>query len=322
MEVLEFREEGIYCPAGEFYIDPVRPVNKAVITHAHSDHAKAGMKSYLCHSRSKETLRLRLGQNISVEHLEYGQSVCIGPVRLSLHPSGHVPGSAQVRVEYKGEVWVASGDYKIENDGLCTGFESVPCHSFISECTFGLPVFNWLPQKMIFDEIENWWIENARRRKVSILYAYSLGKAQRIIHNLKDKGILAAHETILKTNKALNKDGYHLPDIASPNQLSKEELSRSLVITPSFSKTPDWLDKSIDYSTGNCSGWMAIRDLRIRGNADFGFVLSDHADWKGLLEAVEACGARKVIVNHGYTAPFARYLREKGIEAIEAPKIS
>jgi len=177
MPLITFTHTGMYCAAADVYIDPWRPVDRCIITHAHSDHARTGMGHYLCHEHSVHLLRHRLGADISVEGIPYGEVRNINGVQFSLHPAGHVIGSAQVRVEHKGEVWTISGDYKTEDDGFTPPFEVVRCHTFITECTFGLPVYTWEPQRSIFDEINAWWRTNAAEGVATVISAYSLGKA-------------------------------------------------------------------------------------------------------------------------------------------------
>jgi putative mRNA 3-end processing factor len=316
MPLLKFAPKGIYCQQGDFYIDPWFPVEKAIITHAHSDHARSGMGHYLCQHLSKEVLKLRLGQKVNVQSIAYNEPVFINGVQVSLHPSGHLPGSAQVRVEYKGEVWVASGDYKIENDGLADPFEPVRCQTFITECTFGLPIFDWAPQVEVFSEINNWWLQNQRQNRTSVLFAYSLGKAQRLLAGLNPEfGQVYVHDSIFKTNEALVFSGLKLPAYNKiSGNINKKDFGKAIVITPGSSAITALLQGFGDYKAANCSGWMAVRKLRNRSN-DVGFVLSDHADWKGLIEAVKSTGATHVITTHGYTRVFAKYLNEIGIEA-------
>src|SRR3982751_2615714 len=184
MDLVVARPEGLYCPPGDFYIAPWRPVGRAVITHAHSDHARVGHGHYLAHTDSQGTLRTRLGADINLQTLPYGESIVQNGVRISLHPAGHVLGSAQVRLEHGGRVWVASGDYKTEPDGTCAPFEPVPCDTFITESTFGLPIYRWQPQAQVFDEINQWWRANIAAGKASVLFCYSFGKAQRILHGI------------------------------------------------------------------------------------------------------------------------------------------
>ena len=319
MPLLEFTTKGIYCEAGDFFVDPWQSVDKAVITHAHSDHAKPGMKHYLTHHLSKEVLKLRLGKNISVQSVGYGEPIIFNGVKVSLHPAGHLPGSAQVRAEYKGEVWVNSGDYKVEDDGLSQVFEPVACHCFITETTFGLPIFDWAPQRQIFEEIKTWWKANQENGITSIINAYSLGKAQRLLHNLgNESGDIYVHSSIYKTNEALKASHLKLPDCKEiPTSFHFSSKARPLIIAPG-----SFLNRAGTTAIGpirvaNCSGWMAISRFKNQTKQK-GFVLSDHADWKGLISAIKATGASQIITNHGYTKSFTRYLNEIGFSAAEA----
>lgn len=316
--LLEFTDSGIYCAKGNFYIDPWKPVEDAVITHAHADHAYWGHKHYLAHHLSKEVLLYRLGP-IQLQTAAYGERVVKNGVQVSLHPAGHVIGSAQIRVECQGEVWVVSGDYKTEDDGISTPFEPVKCHHFISECTFGMPVYQWKPQAQIFKEINNWWRHNVDMGVSTVLVGYSLGKAQRILQNLDlSIGKVYTHGVIENTNEALRRNGVilnHTERITT--ETPKEEIRKGLVIAPPSSVGTPWMRKFQPYSFGYCSGWMAIRGAKRRRAADRGFVLSDHADWDGLISAIDATGCEKVYLTHGYTASFSRYLREIGFDAHE-----
>ncbi len=317
--LVEFNECGIYCPAGDFYIDPWKPVNKALITHAHSDHAKWGHQSYLSHHLSREVLKYRLG-DINLQTVEYNKPVNINGVTISFHPAGHIIGSAQIRLEYKGNVWVVSGDYKIEDDGTCAPFEPIKCHSFISECTFGMPVYTWKPQTEVFDDINNWWRQNAEDGKTSILMGYSLGKAQRLLQHLDlSIGKVFIHGVIANTNEALQRNGITLnPTTRVTPDLKPDGFRKGLVLCPPSAIGTPWIRKFYPYSLGYCSGWMALRGAKRRRAADRGFVLSDHADWPGLLQAIKATDCETVYVTHGYTASFSRYLAEIGYDAHEA----
>ncbi len=318
-KLLEFNENGIYCTQGDFYIDPWRPVNDAVITHGHSDHAKWGHKKYLAHTLSREILYYRLGE-INLETMNYGESRMKNGVKITFYPAGHIPGSAQIRVEHKGEVWVVSGDYKTEDDGLCTPFEPVKCHSFISECTFGMPVYKWQPQLDIFKDINNWWLQNQSEGKTSVLAGYSLGKAQRILQNLDlTIGKVYTHGVIQNSNEALIRNGIQLnPTEHITPETSKEAIKGNMVICPPSAIGTPWMRKLNPYSFGYCSGWMAIRGAKRRRAADRGFVLSDHADWEGLISAIKATGCETAYLTHGYTASFSKYLQETGYDAREA----
>jgi putative mRNA 3-end processing factor len=318
-DLLRFTSKGIYCEAGDFYIDPWQPVERAVITHAHSDHARPGMKSYLSHRLSEEVLRLRLGRHIALQTMEYGETVLRNGVKISLHPSGHLPGAAQVRVEYQGEVWVASGDYKVENDGLSTPFEPVSCHTFITECTFGLPVFTWQKQEVIFEKMNAWWKSNAEKEICSIVFAYALGKAQRIFSQLnQDTGPVFMHASVHNTHEALRHNGLAVAEGRRWDEAtSKNDYRKALILATPSAGGNAWLKNFGSYQTAICSGWMAIRGYRQRSNPDQAFVLSDHADWPGLLQAVKATGAERIIATHGYTAVFSKYLQEIGLQAEE-----
>ncbi|MCH6234797.1 ligase-associated DNA damage response exonuclease [Cognataquiflexum rubidum] len=320
MNLLELTPSGLYCPQADIFIDPWKPVDKAVITHAHSDHSRWGMKHYLSHHHSGEVMKLRLGQEISLETIEYGETLDINGVMLSLHPAGHIPGSAQVRLEYKGKTVVISGDYKTEDDGLSQVFEPVKCHEFVSECTFGMPVYKWQSQKEIFEDINAWWKQNVEKGRNSVLFAYSLGKAQRIINNLDlSIGEVFAHGAIWNTNQALIANGVKVVDIPKVTaEIPKSRFKGAMIIAPPSAMGSPWMKQFSPYQTGICSGWMAIRGARRRRAADAGFVLSDHADWEGLITAIKATEAEKVYLTHGSTAVFGRYLEEvEKIHAVE-----
>lgn len=317
--LLEFNQNGIFCAQGDFYIDPWRPVKDAVITHAHSDHAKWGHQHYLAHTLSSEILYYRLGE-INLETMNYGESRSKNGVKITFYPAGHIPGSAQIKVEYQGEIWVVSGDYKTEDDGLCAPFEPVKCHSFISECTFGMPVYKWKPQAEIFKDINEWWLQNQKEGKIAVLAGYSLGKAQRILQNLDlNIGKVFTHGVIQNSNEALIRNGIQLnPTTLISASTTKEELKGNIVICPPSAVGTPWMRKMSPYSFGYCSGWMAIRGAKRRRAADRGFVLSDHADWDGLISAIKATECETVYLTHGYTASFSRYLSEIGYDAREA----
>ncbi|WP_212002439.1 ligase-associated DNA damage response exonuclease [Chitinophaga sp. HK235] len=319
MELLQFTDKGIWCAAGDFYIDPWKPVKRAVITHAHSDHARPGNQHYLCEQSGIPLLRMRLGADIDVQGIPYGETIYLNGVKISLHPAGHMIGSAQVRVEHAGEVWVASGDYKLENDGICAPFESVRCHTFITESTFGLPIYRWEPQQQLLARISNWIYENQQAGKTSVITAYSLGKAQRLLYHLKDKVTrIMAHGAISQVNELLIQQGYPLPTIERVTpETPKTAFKNAVVIAPPSADDSTWMRRFTPFSLGVCSGWMQVRGHMRRRNADAGFALSDHADWNGLLDAVTATGASQVYVTHGFSSVFARYLTEKGIAATE-----
>lgn len=316
--VLTFTDRGIFCPTGDFYIDPWRPVDRALITHGHSDHARQGHGRYLATHAALPVIRHRLGE-ISADGIDYGQELRIGDATVSFHPAGHVPGSAQIRVEVAGEVWVVSGDYKTEPDGLAEPFEPVTCHTFITECTFGLPVFRWQPQMDAMQDIARWWAENAANGMTSILGAYSFGKAQRLISGVSalgdPPGPILTHGAVEATNRVLRAQGYALPETIHVSDATADMIPRALVIAPPSALGSAWSARFRNAEDGFASGWMAIRGIRRRRGVQRGFVVSDHADWPGLNAAIRATGASRVFATHGYTTPFRRWLEEQGYDA-------
>jgi putative mRNA 3-end processing factor len=310
------RSEGLYCVPGQFYIDPWRPVACAVITHAHADHARSGHGRYIATTAGAGVLRTRLGA-ITLATLAYGERTVLNGVTLSLHPAGHVLGSAQVRMEHHGEVWVASGDYKLEADGTCAPFESVRCDTFITESTFGLPIYRWRPQHEIFAGIDAWWRRNADEGRTSVLYCYAFGKAQRILSGIDPAiGPIVCHGAIEPLNRAYRDAGVTLPSTRLVSEVGdKTELKRALVLAPPSAGGSPWTRRFGDFSDAFASGWMQLRGARRRRSVDKGFVLSDHADWPSLMLAIDASGARRVVVTHGQVPVMVRWLRQRGLQA-------
>ena len=310
------RPEGLYCPPGDFYIDPWRPVARAVITHAHSDHARYGHGHYLAAAPAEGVLRARLGE-ITLQTLGYGERIQHHGVTLSLHPAGHVLGSAQVRLEHRGRVWVASGDYKVAPDPTCEPFEPVRCDVFITESTFGLPIYRWCPDDELFADINAWWARNASHNRASVLTCYSFGKAQRVLSGVDPSiGPIIVHGAVKPLNEAYRAQGVALPDTRMVTEVTdKADLRRCLVVCPPSAAASPWMRRFGDARTAFASGWMQVRGNRRRGGYDRGFVLSDHADWPGLMGAIAATGAQRVIVTHGSVPVMVRHLREQGLEA-------
>ena len=312
------RPEGLYCPAGDFYIDHWQPVGRAVITHAHSDHARFGHRHYLASRAGANVLLSRL-PDISLQTLAYGERLDINGVTVSLHPAGHVLGSAQLRIEYRGCVWVASGDYKLDPDPTCDAFEPVRCDTFITESTFGLPIYRWDPPQAVFDGVDSWWRHNASEGRASVLFCYSFGKAQRVLASV-DAGIgpIFCHGAVEPLNRAYREAGVRLPPVRLVSEIPPKEkgvFKEALIVAPPSAQGSAWLRRFGDYSDAFASGWMRLRGARRRRGVDRGFVLSDHADWPALQTAIEATGAERVIVTHGSVAPMVRWLREQGLEA-------
>lgn len=319
MDLLQFTDKGIYCERAGVYLDPWRPVDKALISHGHSDHAYFGHKNYLTSTLAMPVVKHRLYLRDNIEGVDYGQSITINGVDFSFHPAGHIPGSSQIRVEYKGEVWVFSGDYKLENDNISTPFEPIKCHAFITESTFGLPVYKWKPQREVFDDVNDWWRKNQREGKTSVISGYTLGKAQRILANVDPSiGKIFTHGAVDNINAVLRMQGIQLPICPRiSDEVNKEEIKGALIVCPPSAVGSSWMRRFLPYSLGVASGWMKLRGTRRRRGADRGFVLSDHADWDDLNKAILATGAERVFVTHGYTEIFAQWLRERGLDARE-----
>jgi len=323
-DLIVLRPAGLYCPPGDFFIDPWRPVDRAVITHAHADHARAGHGQVLATAISGGVLRSRLGQGLNLQGLAYGEVVVHNGVRISLHPAGHVLGSAQVRLEHGGQVWVASGDYFCsahdERNPTCPPFEPVRCDVFITESTFGLPIYRWRPQAEVLAEVDAWWRGNAAAGRPSLLMAYSFGKAQRLLAGVDASiGPIHVHGAVLPINDAYRAAGVPLPDALplpeARGAARAAALRGALVVAPPSVHASAWARGLGDFSDAFASGWMQLRGARRRQGVDRGFVLSDHADWPGLQRAIAATGASRVIVTHGQEAVMVRWLREQGLDA-------
>lgn len=315
-QLLTFTDLGIYCALGDFYIDPWRPVDRALITHGHADHARPGHAHYLATSAAAPVMRHRLGE-IDLDTINYNETRSVSGVKVSYHPAGHVPGSAQIRVEHKGEVWVVSGDYKTDDDGFSEPFETVKCHAFITECTFGLPVFSWASQADVMAEINGWWASSVAEGRTPVLGAYALGKAQRVLSALDTNiGPILTHGAVENTNQVLRAQGLTLPDTirVTPETKIKDHPNALVLATPSAIGS-NWVNRFGPNSTGFASGWMQMRGVRRRRAADRGFVMSDHADWAGLNAAIRDTGAERIFVTHGYTAIFRRWLEAEGFDA-------
>jgi putative mRNA 3-end processing factor len=320
-DLITLTDDGLYCPAGRFHIDPWKPVEYAVVTHAHSDHAKWGSRHYLVCEPGKHLFRTRLGDDADIETLPYGEVVQHNGVNVSFHPAGHVLGSAQIRLEHEGQVCVVTGDYKLDRDPTCLPFETVRCHTFLTESTFGLPVYRWEEPEVLFEGINSWWRSNRDAGKTSIIYAYSLGKAQRVMAGVdRSIGPIFTHGATEKVTKAYRDSGIDLPPTIPIGDIVKTRTSEKpwiggLVIAPPSADGSPWTRKFEPKSEAVASGWMGVRGARRRRAVDRGFILSDHADWPGLLKAVDASEAEKVLCTHGFAAVLARYLREQGKDA-------
>jgi len=311
--ILQRTDKGFYCPPGDFYIDPYKPVDRAIITHAHADHARSGHRHYLTAADGFALLKHRMLASAQITPLPYAQSTNYHGVRISLHPAGHVLGSAQVRIEHKGQIAVITGDYKVEPDQTCAPFEPLNCHLIVSESTFALPIYQWQPQSILFDQINRWWATNQDQGLASVLMAYSLGKAQRLLAGIDPTiGPIYCHSAIEPINQIYRDSGIDLPQTL---RATDPQRARSLVLAPPSALASPWMSRFRPFSTAFASGWMAVRSKRNRPSVDTGFVLSDHADWNGLISSIKASGAQEVWLTHGYSAALARYLREIGLDA-------
>lgn len=318
MKFIKFTKKGIYCIPGKFYLDPWYPVDYAIISHGHADHARWGNKHYLCHNDSKAILKHRIGQDISIESMGYNEPKTINGVKVSFYPAGHIIGSAQIRLEYKGYVIVFSGDYKTQPDFLTVPFDPVKCNEFITESTFGLPIYKWKSELELQNELQNWVLQNQQNNRTSVFIGYSLGKAQRIMKLVEGVDDIFVHSAINNLNNAISNSGIIIPDTTLiTSDFNKKEIQNKIVILPPALLGSKMLKRIPNAATAICSGWMHIRGNRRWKGVDAGFAVSDHADWDGLLEAVKATEAEKVYVTHGSQAVFSKYLNEIGIEAHE-----
>ncbi len=313
---LTLTDAGLYSPAADIYIDPWRPVNKAVIAHAHADHLRWGCKQYLVAADGLHIARARLPEGASVQALAYGEQITRNGVNISLHPAGHILGSAQIRLEYRGVTAVISGDYKVEPDATCAPFELVPCNVFVTESTFGLPIYRWRSQVEVFAEINDWWRRNREEGRASILFGYALGKAQRLIGGL-DPGIgkIYTHGAVERMVRLYHESGITLPETIYAGAESRQDWAGAMIIAPPSAQASAWLRRFGSASTAFASGWMQIRGVRRQRSVDRGFVLSDHVDWPNLLDVVAETGAEEVWVTHGYTAVVARWFQEHGLNS-------
>jgi putative mRNA 3-end processing factor len=316
--LISLSDRGFYCKAGDFYIDPWRPVKRAVVTHAHSDHAYRGSREYLVAADGAELMRIRLQTHTNISTAKFGETVSLDGVNISFHPAGHILGSAQVRVEHKGEVWVLSGDYKLTPDATCRAFEPLKCHNFITEATFGLPIYRWPKTEETFEEINDWWRRNRERGKASVIFAYALGKAQRILNGVDASvGPIYTHGAVERITEAYRNAGVSLPaTIYAGSETNKKAFAGALIVAPPSAQASTWLRRFGTQSTAFASGWMMVRGARRQRAVDRGFVLSDHADWPELNKAIAATEAETVYVTHGFASEMSRWLNENGINAI------
>jgi len=315
--LLQVTSNGLHCPQGGFFIDPARPVERALLTHAHADHARPGSRHTLSADPGRQLIEMRLGQESEHEFLPYGEARTVGGVRVSFHPAGHMLGSAQIRLEHRGQVAVVTGDYKLQSDPTCDDWEPVRCNHLVTESTFGLPIYRWPSPDQVFAEINSWWRQSAAAGKCCLLFGYAVGKAQRLLSGLdRSIGPIFTHGAVENGNAAYRRSGVSLPATTAVAEMPKRHDWRgSLVVAVPSAYGTSWMRRFGVTSTAMASGWMAVRGTRRRRAVDRGFVLSDHVDWNDLLSAVKQSAAEKVWVGHGQTAAVARYLTEAGCDA-------
>jgi putative mRNA 3-end processing factor len=319
--LLRMTDAGFYCDAGGFHIDPWRPVERALITHAHGDHARGGSAAYLAAAPGLPLLRARLPEDACIETVAYGVVRRVGDVEVSFHPAGHVLGSAQIRIRHATGTTVISGDYKLAPDPTCEPFEPVRCEDFITESTFGLPIYRWDPPATTLAQALAWWQSNRDAGRASVLFAYALGKAQRVLRGLALladplPGPVYTHGAVERINAAYRDAGIALPKTLRVAEApAGTRFTEALIVAPPSARGSRWLNRFDPLSTAFASGWMALRGTRRRASLDRGFALSDHADWPALNAAIEATGAARVVVTHGYRDEMTRWLRERGFAA-------
>lgn len=316
--LLESTPRGLYCTQGGFYIDPLQCVDRAVVSHAHTDHARWGCRHYLAAAKSEHLLRMRLSSEAEFEFRPYGESTTVGGVQISFHPAGHMLGSAQVRLEYRGRVEVVTGDYQLGVNPTCQSWSELPCHLLVTESTFGLPIYRWEDESVSNESINSWWRQNRDDEMCSVLYGYAVGKSQRLIAGLDPSiGPIYTHGAVEKGNEAYRATGIALPETTAVSTLQgKPDYRGAMVVAVPSAHGSTWMRRFGRVRTAMASGWMAVRGARRRRNVDRGFVVSDHVDWPSLLKAIEACDPETVWVTHGYTDAVARYLNENGREAV------
>lgn len=318
-DLIRATRDGLTVQAGGFVIDPWKPCRTALITHAHADHARSGSDTYYAAEPSVPLLQKRLGAQQDIRGVPFGESLRFGATRVSFHPAGHVLGSAQIRVEHEGQVWVFTGDFKRDHDPSCEAFELVPCDTFITEATFALPVYRWQPGTAIAAEIHDWWQTMRAQQRPAVLFCYSLGKAQRVLAELTafTDETVHLHGAVAPLTDIYREAGVTMLPTATIDLRRRDDYRGCLIIAPPGASGSTWMRRFSGASTGFCSGWMRVRGNRRRRGYDRGFVLSDHADWPGLLRTISETGARRILTTHGQSAALVRYLREQGTDAAE-----
>ena len=329
-DLLRVTTAGLYCEAGDFFIDPWEPVPRALITHAHGDHARPGSEAYLCTPGTAALLRRRLGPDTRLQIVDYAERLRLGEVEVSFHPAGHVLGSAQIRLEAAAGVWVVAGDYKRAADPTCAPFEPVRCDTFITESTFGLPIYRWDDTAVVMRDILAWWDSNRETQKTSVIFCYTLGKAQRLLAELAglSERPVFVHGMMLGMIEGYRDAGVALPEVmpvidlaSAPSERrrgkggGRKSFAGELVLAPLSARGTPWMRRLGTISDAFASGLMRVRGVRRQRAYDRGFVISDHADWPALLDTIAETGAARVLATHGHAEPLARHLRTLGLDS-------
>lgn len=309
---------GLYCPPGDFYVDPVRPVDRAVVTHGHSDHARAGHGAVLATPQTLAIMAERYGEDFTGRRqpAAYGEATSVNGVEIRLHPAGHVLGSAQAEVHWRGLTIVVSGDYKRRRDPTCAGFEPVPCHVFISEATFGLPVFRHPPAEAEVARLVKSLGQFPER--AHLVGAYALGKAQRIIAHLREAGWerpIYVHGALERLNALYEREGVALGPILPTRDLPKGSLGGEVAIAPPSAIQDRWARRFAEPVAAFASGWMGVRARARQKGVELPLVVSDHADWDELTATFREVAPEEIWITHGREEGLCRWAELNGMKA-------
>tara|TARA_Y100000034_G_scaffold134586_1_gene203414 strand:+ start:901 stop:1890 length:990 start_codon:yes stop_codon:yes gene_type:complete len=308
----------LYIEPIDAYIDPLSPVKTAIVTHGHADHARGGNDHVIATADTIEIMKRRYGENCAKKFtvLDYGEELKIKDVAISLHPAGHVLGSAQVLLQWRGQRAVMTGDFKTVPDSTCTPFEVVPCDLFVTEATFGLPVFQHPHPKHEIEKLLH--SVKSQPERSHLVGAYALGKAQRVIKLLREAGYekpIYVHGSYKKLCDYYKSRGIDLGDLKSPAHMDKETFRGEIIMGPPSALKAQWARRFPDPVVCFASGWMHIKQRAKQSGVELPLVISDHADWNELTETIHATGAQTIWVTHGREEALVHYCRSQGLNA-------